>query len=68
MRTEGDSSEAFTGADAFKVQQNVQCTIFKCVHASLKEALSVRPSVRPWVGPSVGPSVGHAFLEKREFK
>ena len=30
--------------------------IFRCVHASLYEALSVRPSVRPSVRRSVPPS------------
>ena len=32
--------------------------VFRCVHASLYEGLSVGPSVRLSVHPSVGPSVG----------
>ena len=37
--------------------KNFNKTVFRCIHASLYEGMSIHPSVGRSVGPSVGPSV-----------
>ena len=45
------------GVAAEKVAFTSIISIFRCVRASLKEGLSIRPSIRPSVHPSVRPSI-----------
>ena len=42
--------------------------IFRCIHASLYQGLSVLRSVRQSVGPSAGPSVHNAFFQTADFE
>ena len=57
------------GSKAMQIINKQFFFLFRCVLASLYEALSVRWSVRPSVGPSVRPSVGNAFVksDKNEY-
>ena len=50
-----DLEGKFVVGDIFSISVSVSVSVFRCVHASLYEALSVRP----WVRGSVGRSVTH---------